>query len=171
MTSPADGRDGTEIDALITDRYLESLLAAHGTGGDLVPAPLDLDPGVRAVAERLARSLPRLHPSFRFEEALSARLTAAALARRAPQAAGAEGVVVTMPAGSGGPLDDPRLAAYLDGLPPDDDPDLRSLLIGGALTSAALSLAGAAYVAWRFRQSASTPMARAIRAVARQRLA
>jgi hypothetical protein len=170
VTSPGT-RDGTEIDALITDRYLETLLAAHATGGDLAPAPLDLDPGVRAVAERLSRSLPRLHPSFRFEEALAARLMAVALARRAPQAAGAEGVMIAMPAGSGGPLDDPALAAYLGGAPLDEDADLRPLLIGGALTSAALSLAGAAFVAWRFRQSASTPMARAIRAVARQRLA
>jgi hypothetical protein len=170
VTSPGT-RDGTEIDALVTDRYLETLLAAHATGGDLAPAPIDLDPGVRAVAERLSRTLPRLHPSFRFEEALALRLTAAALARRAPQAAGAEGVVVAMPAGTGGALDDPTLAAYLDGASLDDDPDLRPLLIGGALTSAALSLAGAAFVAWRFRQSGATPMARAIRAVARQRLA
>jgi len=171
-----DSRDGAEVDALVTDRYLESLLAAHALGADLAPAPLELDPGVRAVAERLSRSLPRLHPSFRFEEALSARLTAAAIARRLPQAAGAEGVVVPMPndvlAGVGGPLDDPALAAYLDGAGFDEDADhVRPLLIGGALTSAALSLAGAAFVAWRFRREASTPMARAIRAVARTRLA
>ena len=41
----------------------------------------------------------------------------------------------------------------------------RPLWIGGALTSAALSLAGAAYLAWRFRRPPSTAMARAVRAV------
>ena len=46
----------------------------------------------------------------------------------------------------------------------------RPLIIGGALTSAALSLAGAAYVAWRLNRPAGSPMARAARAVARTRL-
>lgn len=178
---PSDtARDATEIEALVTDRYLETLLAAHASGADLAPAPLEVDPGIRAIAEHLARGLPRLHPSFRFEEALSARLTAAALAHRLPQAAGAEGVVVPIggsatplgPLGPSSPLHDPALAAYLDGGPLDDDPALvRPLLIGGALTSAAISLAGAAYVAWRMRRPATTPMARAVRAIARSRLA
>ena len=170
--SAGTGRDTPEVEALITDRYLESLLAAHATGADLAPAPTELDPRVRLVAERLSRALPRVHPSFRFEEALSARLTAAALARRAPQAAGAEGVVVTLPGrGAQGSLDDPDLAAYLEGAGLDDEPDLvRPLLIGGALTSAAISLAGAAIVAWRWRRDAAAPMARAVRAVARTRL-
>ena len=66
---------------------------------------------------------------------------------------------------------DAGLAAYIGGQPMDDDADLvRPLLIGGALTSAALSLAGAAYVAWRLRRPVGTPMARAVRAVARTRL-
>jgi hypothetical protein len=47
----------------------------------------------------------------------------------------------------------------------------RPLLIGGAITSAAISLAGAAYVAWRIRHPQASPMARAARAVARTRLA
>ncbi len=98
---PEAARDATEIEALVTDRYLETLLAAHASGADLAPAPIEVDPGIRAIAEHLARGLPRLHPSFRFEEALSARLTAAALAHRLPQAAGAEGVVVPI-GGSGG---------------------------------------------------------------------
>jgi len=168
----AAGRDTPEVEALITDRYLESLLAAHATGADLAPAPTELDPRVRLVAERLSRALPRVHPSFRFEEALSARLTTAAIARRVPQAAGAEGVVVPLPAGAADhAIDDAELAAYLEGAPLDGDPDLRPLLIGGALTSAAISLAGAAIVAWRWRRDAVTPMARAVRAVARTRLA
>ena len=42
---PEAARDATEIDALVTDRYLETLLAAHASGADLAPAPLELDPG------------------------------------------------------------------------------------------------------------------------------
>jgi hypothetical protein len=76
----------------------------------------------------------------------------AAMARRLPAAAGAEGRVITLPADR--IHDDAALAAYLDPTgPASDDPDLvRPLLIGGALTSAALSLAGAAFVAWRRRR-------------------
>ena len=106
------GRDGTEIEALITDRYLESLLVAHGSGADGAPAPTTLPPSLRDAADRLARSLPRVHPSFRFEEALSARIMSAALARRLPAAAGAEGRVITLPAERID--DDAALAAYLD---------------------------------------------------------
>ena len=50
--------------------------------------------------------------------------------------------------------------------PADDRRDLpRPLLIGGALTSAALSLAGAALVAWRLAHPSrpASPMARAAR--------
>ena len=170
MTLPG-GRDAAEIEALIADRYLELLLVAHGTGADLAPAPAELDPRVRAVADRLARDLPRVHPSFRFEEALAARLSSAALVRRLPMAAGAEGSIVSVPVAGG---DEARaLAAYVDGFPREDDPGsdpMRPLLIGGALTSAAISLAGAAWVAWRWRRPAGTPMGRAVRAVARGRL-
>jgi hypothetical protein len=170
VTLPPAGRDGTEVEALITDRYLDSLLAAPAPG--LLDArSIAPDDGLRAIAERLAR-LPRLHPSFRFEETLSARLTAAALARRLPAAAGAEGRLIPMPRSASAEAVDPVLAAYLEGRPMDeDDPDLvRPLIIGGAITSAALSLAGAAYVAWRRRHTVGTPMARAVRAVARTRL-
>ena len=45
----------------------------------------------------------------------------------------------------------------------------RPLIIGGALTSAALSIAGAAYVAWRLNRPPASPMVRAARAVARTR--
>jgi hypothetical protein len=51
--------------------------------------------------------------------------------------------------------------------PTDDRRELpRPLLIGGALTSAAISLAGAAFVAWRLARPgcAASPMARAVRA-------
>jgi hypothetical protein len=47
----------------------------------------------------------------------------------------------------------------------------RTLIIGSALTSAAISLAGAAYVAWRLGRPPLSPMARAVRAAQQARLA
>ena len=175
-------RDGGEIEALVTDRYLESILA-RASGPPDVPADR-LQPGVRLAAARLRHDLPRVHPSFRFEERLALRLADVAAGMRIPAAAGGEGTVIpfafgpTRRAGRGdgaagrplGALDplDPGAILY-DG-PLDERPDrVRPLLIGGALTSAALSLAGAAYVAWRRTRPATTPMARAVRAVARGR--
>jgi hypothetical protein len=73
-------------------------------------------------------------------------------------AAGAEGMVVPLPSGLAGPDDDERAWR-----------DRRPLIIGGALTSAALSIAGAAYVAWRLNRPPTSPMVRAARAVARSR--
>jgi hypothetical protein len=164
VTGPTAGRDSHEVEALITDRYLEALLAAHARGADRGPTARDPDDAVRRTADRLARDLPRLHPSFRFEEALAARLAARAQRMRLPAAAGAEGLVVALPAGD--PLAD------LLGTDGEDAPvgnGRRPLLIGGAITSAALSLAGAAYVAWRLNRPAAGPMVRAARAVARTR--
>ncbi len=103
MTLPSSGREGSEIEALVTDRYLDTLLAAPAPMA-VVPPELEPDDGLRAIADRLAR-LPRIHPSFRFEEALSARLTAAALARRLPAAAGAEGSVIALGRDSGAGID------------------------------------------------------------------
>jgi hypothetical protein len=162
------GRDSQEIEALVTDRYLESIFAAHARGADIGPILVDLrpDPLVRRTAARLARDLPRFHPSFRFEEALAAKLQDTAARMRLPLAAGGEGDVVavrTLPFDPGDP-DRPFLG--------DARPVLgRPLLVGGALTSAAISIAGAVYVAWRFRRPQSSAMARAVRAVARSRLA
>jgi len=163
MTGATPGRDGYEVEALVTDRYLEALLAAHARGADHGPIPPNPDDPLRRTADRLARDLPRFHPSFLFEEALAARLGAVAARMHLPTAAGAEGLVVPLPVD---PLTDLR----------DDDVDggpagsgRRPLLIGGALTSAALSLAGAAYVAWRMNRPAVDPMVRAARAVARTR--
>jgi len=165
VTGPSAGRDEHDIDALVTDRYLEGLLAAHARGADRAPVTAVPPDPIRLVADRLARDLPRLHPSFLFEEALAARLAEVAARMRQPAAAGAEGLIVGLPGRS------PRVAATDDG----DDPDGpraglgRPLLIGGALTSAALSLAGAAYVAWRLNRPAVSPMVRAARAVSRTR--
>ena len=97
VTGPDAGRDEHEVDALVTDRYLEALLAAHARGADRRPPPPLRPTPIRAVADRLARDLPRLHPSFRFEEALAARLAEVAARMRLPAAAGAEGLVVPLP--------------------------------------------------------------------------
>jgi hypothetical protein len=161
VTGSTAGRDGHEVEALVTDRYLEALLAAHARGADRGPAANEPDDAVRRTANRLARDLPRFHPSFLFEEALAGRLASHALRMRLPAAAGAEGVIVPLPAGGAFAdfRDDETRAGF----------GRRPLIIGGALTSAALSLAGAAYVAWRLNRPAAGPMVRAARAVARSR--
>ena len=151
-------RDGGEVEALITDRYLDSLLAirpaAPGDRGPLGPDD-SLGAAVRAVSRRLATDLPRFHPSFRFEERLALRLAEVAASMRLPIAAGGEGQALAIrelhPA-----MPDPLRVAPED----EDDRDARPLLIGGAVAASALSLAGA-WLAWRRRTS---PMARAIRA-------
>ncbi len=141
MIGRGPGRDG-EIEAFIVDRYLESLLARSPR--DVTDVPTDM----RATAARLIAGLPRYHPSFRFEEDLAARLLATATAPA--------GELIDFPA---------RLGRDLFVAP---EAPIRPTLIGGVLTSAAVSLVGAAYVAWRYRRPRS-PMARAMRAVARAR--
>jgi len=151
-------RDGGEIEALITDRYLDSLLAVqpapHLEGGPL-GSDDSLSAAVRAVSRRLATDLPRFHPSFRFEERLALRLAEIAASMRLPVAAGAEGAMVPIRE-----LRPARPGALRPTSDDDDHPDTRPLIIGGAVAASALSLAGA-WLAWRRRTS---PMARAIRA-------
>jgi hypothetical protein len=175
VTGAFAGRDGSDAESIVTDRYLEALLAAHARGVDRGPVPVEPPTAIRRAADRLARDLPRLHPSFRFEEALASRLADVAEGLRLPVAVGGERVVLPL-AGGGGRLSPAELAALLPTAEPGaagDDQDRsglgRPLLIGGALTSAALSLAGAAYVAWRLNRPPASPMARAARAVARTR--
>jgi hypothetical protein len=171
MTGASAGRDGHDVDALVTDRYLEALLTAHARGADHSPSPATPDDPIRRAADRLASDLPRFHPSFRFEEALAARLAEAAARMRGP--AGLDGGSDTlMPFPAFGAAGTPGTPATVEpfGPGPDAWPDRRRpLLIGGALTSAAISLAGAVYVAWRLNRPAAGPMARAARAVARSR--
>jgi hypothetical protein len=159
MTGPFAGREGREIDALVTDRYLEGLLSAHARGADHGPTASEPSAAIRRTADRLARDLPRFHPSFRFEEALAARL--GDLANR-----------IGSPAPAAAP-DDAGPWRLLDPAVDSDAPGpifgRRPLIIGGALTSAAISLAGAAYVAWRRNRPQASPMVRAARAVARTR--
>ena len=139
---------GSDLDALHTDRYLDSLLSADRDAAD-APADSRLDPVIREVATRLRRHLAPVHPSFRFEERLANRLADAASSMRLADAAGAEGASV----GAGGVHLEP-----FDNLLGDDvGARARPLLIGGALTSAALSIAGAAFVAWRRTRTARPP--------------
>jgi hypothetical protein len=177
-------RDASSADALLTDLYLDAILAGRSLRGDAVAGAAGasgaqsggpsgrLDPAVKAASERLRHDLVRVHPSFRFEERLATRLAEAAVALRMPTAVGAEGRVVPFRTPSGRPTTatpadiDSALIDDLVGNPMAmDRRDLgRPLLIGGALTSAALSLAGAALVAWR-RTRPGSPMSRAARAV------
>lgn len=210
------GRDVVEVDALVTDRYLDSLLTAgdasaawqESAAGDALPVPpggpvpgsrgrvwflggrqreIDperLDRGVRLASERLMRDLPRFHPSFRFEERLAVRLAEAAAAMRLPVAAGGGAAprFVPFPApnapgadplaraadprgedGEGHPFGPGLSGAGLSG------PGLagqvpRPLLVSGVVAASALSLAGAAWVAWRRSRPNGSPMARAARA-------
>jgi hypothetical protein len=165
MTLP--GRDAAEADALLTDQYLESLLAADDRRAADAPADASLDRSVRDAATRLRRNLVRVHPSFRFEERLAGRLSDVARSMRLAPAAGGGATVAIRQVGRNqgdfDPLADPG---------DSDDTTARSrpLLIGGALTSAALSIAGAAFVAWRRTRPARSPMARAVRAVHAERV-
>ena len=126
MTLRPTGRDG-DIEAFVVDRYLESLLAREPR--DLTDIPADLS----STADVLAGGLPRYHPSFRFVEGLSAKLATVAAGR---------------------PGDAPSAIVELPVSPAASVVEIRSgqvhpVVIGGVLTSAAISIAGAAYVAWR----------------------
>jgi hypothetical protein len=171
-------REGSEVEALLTDRYLERVLARATGGPSSGPVDTLLNPVLRDAADQLRRDLVRVHPSFRFEERLAARLAEAAAALRMPAAVGAESGVVPIGVLGGASLDrddgDGRDdGAYLFDHGELDRRDLnRPLLIGGALTSAAISLAGAAWVAWRARPARrGSAMVRAARAVREARLA
>ena len=64
-----------EVEALITDRYLDSLLAVQPRPDALLGDPgSEVGAAVRAISRRLSTDLPRFHPSFRFEERLALRL-------------------------------------------------------------------------------------------------
>jgi hypothetical protein len=152
-----DRRDVGEIEALITDRYLDALLAVQPVDGGPLGDGSSLSAAVRAVSRRLSTDLPRFHPSFRFEERLALRLAEVAAAMRLPVAAGGESQPIAIRRTQ--PSTPDPLAVVGDG-DLDDRGDPRPILIGGAVAASAISLAGA-WLAWRRRTS---PMARAIRA-------
>lgn len=147
-------RDELDEDALRSDVYLEWLLAGHGAlapQGTLAPPAAtqpQVAPQLAETARLLERSLVRFHPSFRFEEALAARLRAlaggSARTDRAPKP-----VVVAFPTSR------PPGAALTDGLLPEGR--VRGLLVGGAVASG-VSLAGAAYLVWRRSRPGATPV-------------
>lgn len=163
-----DGR--VEVEALIVDRYLDTLLAGHDeTGlaaghGRAAATDRDhdtIDPAVRAAADVLRRSLVRVHPSFQFEERLSARLSAMTTDQGDASRLGA--LIPFRSVRRGSKLDGFRTDQVAGGMEPAApqeapiarrSPAIRPLLIGGALTSAALSLAG---VAWFARRTVRTP--------------
>lgn len=186
-------RDALDVDALRTDRYLDALLAALERRARDVPAEAALDPSVRFAARRLQDDLVRVHPSFRFEERLADRLALVAdrlAAGDAPEVALAAAaakpalgrVIAFTPVASGSEFDSAEFDALafdlersrvsaLRGAPTSGGfaglsgrLQRRPVLVGGAVTSAALSLAGAMYVAWRLSRSDIDPMARAVRA-------
>lgn len=147
MTAGSSARDG-EIEALIVDRYLESLLARAPRD------PADVPDDVRATADRLVAALPRYHPSFRFEEDLAARLALAA-------ASATDRI--------GDLIDFPVARSRDRGVTDDVRGQVRPVVIGGVVTSAAISLA-AAWMAWRRGRPPADAMTRAVRAVARTRI-
>lgn len=176
------GADGDEpVQALITDRYLDALLAAAERQADDAPVDVALDPDMRAAMRALRRILVRVHPSFRFEERLAARLAdlAALQDGRRAMAAGSgrsgatvpEQLPVRLPGTASpafGALEavDPGLAAILAGELDPSAPVERLLpingvsrpwIVGGAMASAALSLVGVAWVARRVVRPGSRP--------------
>ncbi|HET7828270.1 MAG TPA: hypothetical protein VFL03_01820 [Candidatus Limnocylindrales bacterium] len=173
--------DDPEIEALVADRYLDALLAAVDRHADDSPSHAGVDPEIREAARVLRASLVRVHPSFRFEERLAGRLAdlAGAQARPALAAGGGGGAVVPFPGASPAVFDaDPLVAAILAGdLDPSDAEAMdratrqpvprRPLIVGGAITSAAISLVGVAYVAWRASRPAGHGTGQSNRAMAR----
>jgi hypothetical protein len=134
-------------EAMLVDRYLESILEAAERHAVDAPADPALDPALRATVRRLREELVRAHPSFRFEERLGRTLAVAAGRSPLAAAVGAEGMGAVVPLAPGDGFIDPgRLAPGVERSRPAV---ARPLVIGGALTSAAISLAGACLVAWR----------------------
>jgi hypothetical protein len=161
--------DDAEVEALRTDRYLETLLAARDDASVTGRPSADVDPAIAMASGRLGTELIRVHPSFRFEERLARRLAEIAAGMRLATAAGGDGrsLVVPFP---GGPWSGAGLDPSIDPAADDLDAELgagrgipRPVVIGGAVASAALSIAGAAFVAWRLGRPASDPMTRAVR--------
>lgn len=171
---------GSSRDARRTERYLDGLMDAEERGAAEAPMDLDLDPAVLYAARELRAGLVRVHPSFRFEEGLAARLARAASATpgtpseqpaqvfgssiapfRSPHAAAPAG-----PAARSGRTTARDALATLAAprrLSLTSRPS-RPLVVGGVgVASAAISI-GAVYVAWRWSRASQTPMVRAARA-------
>jgi len=162
-----------------TDLYVETLLTSDGP--ETLPADLAADRQDEAADVRLAGSalragLVRVHPSFRFEEALAGRLAAAALRLRAglpvavapdvERPASGAGLAVFPEAAESAASEQPPLSWSQQVLRlPAVAAGSRPLIFGGVgVASAAISI-GAVYVAWRHSGPARSFMTRAVRAV------
>ena len=180
---------GGTRDARRTELYLDGLMAADERRAHEVPVDVDLDPAVLLAARALRDGLVRVHPSFRFEEALAARLAAGAARLKSglqvqEQGLAAEpGTIATFrsPVAAGTPTSaeaaEPAAASAARNreiwpvtafrrLPEMTAGTRRPFIVGGVgvgVASAALSL-GAVYVAWRYSHPASGRMGRAVRA-------
>jgi hypothetical protein len=170
-------------DARRTERYLDGLMAADERRVSDFPVDVEVDPAVRFAARELRASLTRVHPSFRFEEALAARLAAGAARREsglpleetvAPARPGTvapfrrPGMVAAMPPPAATATADHVRSmspgAAFRRLPEKASHPSRPMIMGGVgVASAAISL-GAVYVAWRHSHPASGRMGRAARA-------
>jgi hypothetical protein len=177
--------DGTR-DARRTGRYLDELMAADGRRAYEMPVDADLDPAIQLAARELRSGLTRVHPSFRFEEALATRLAAGAVRLRAGlpleeaaslivpgtvspfrshSALGTQGALVPDEVSATAPHDHALSPAAWRRLPDMSTRPSRPLLVGGVsvgVASAAISI-GAVYVAWRHSHTASGRMGRAVR--------
>ena len=183
--------DGTR-DALRTERYLDGLMAANDRHATESPVDSELDPAIRLAARELSSGLVRVHPSFRFEESLSARLAAGAARMRAglpvesiavvgsggvtpfrqrsvPADAAAAAAVVAVANPAAGLVAATQPHAVWPGAAFRRFPDMtarqsRPFIVGGVgVASAAISI-GAVYVAWRHSHPAPSRMGRAARA-------
>jgi hypothetical protein len=151
-----------------------------------VPNDIDLDPAVLLASRELRAGLTRVHPSFRFEESLAARLGESAARLKAglpvdPARAGdgwgavapfrshstaaahdaATPAIIAAPAARSRGL---WAAAAFRRLP-DSARQSRPLLVGGVGVGVASAISlGAVYVAWRYSHPASGRMGRAVKA-------
>ena len=135
----------TQETAAQLDRAIDTII-----GDGRAPAPPD-ESELVTTARLLRRSLPRLHPSFGFEELLAARLAAARRMELAP-AGTAVAVMAPTPIRPGLELEPPADPAQAEG----PGHRRRNLVAGGAIASGvslALPIAGAALVVWRRTRS------------------
>jgi hypothetical protein len=171
---------GGSRDARRTERYLDGLMEAEERGAAEAPMDLDLDPAIVLAARELRAGLIRVHPSFRFEEGLAARLARTAGGDRvAPDDEPAPAATSSI-----SPFRAPGVAAVGDGAASAGVAAMRDsfassaaprrlslaarpsrpLVVGGVgVASAAISI-GAVYVAWRWSRASQSPMVRAVRA-------
>ena len=185
---------GRTRDARRTERYLDGLLSADERRASEIPVDVEMDPAVQFAARELRAGLTRVHPSFRFEEALAARLATGAARLRAglpveevaggvrgslaqfrgrPLVAGVAGPPDLVPPALGEPTHAPagRIptfspAAAFHRLPEMAARPSRPLIVGGVGVGVASAAIsiGAVYVAWRHSHTPSAQMGRAVRA-------